>query len=82
MTREMILSKTTEIFQDLLDDETIVLTEDVSAADTKYWDSLFHITLIASVEDVFGIHLSTDDILNAKSVQSLLDAIAREVEKK
>lgn len=82
MNRDLLLKKTTELFQELLDDESIVLTEEITAENAGYWDSLFHITLIASVEDVFQINLSTDDILNSKSVHSLLDIIAREMEKK
>lgn len=75
MTRQEILTKVEEIFKDLLDDEDFKLTEEMSADDIQEWDSLFHITLIASIEDEFKISISTAEVAKAKNIGVMLDMI-------
>lgn len=82
MTREEVLAKLEEIFADLLDVPTFKLTEDASTDTIDEWDSLLHITLMASAEAEFGIHFSTKEITKAKNVQALTDIILLELDKK
>lgn len=77
MTRQEILTKVEEIFKDLLDDEAFKLTEEMSADDIQEWDSLFHITLIASIEDEFKISISTAEVAKAKNIGVMLDMIEK-----
>ncbi len=58
MTREEVFEKLTEVFQDVFDDDTIVLSDETTADDIEDWDSLMHITLISEVEDAFEVHFS------------------------
>ena len=51
MDRASIFEKLTEVFQDVFDDDSIALTDDTTAADIEDWDSLTHITLLATVEE-------------------------------
>lgn len=81
MTRAEVLAKLEEIFVDLLDNEEFELTEDVSMDTLEDWDSLLHITLIASVEDEFKIRISSDDIPRVKKVDILIDVIMQEMKK-
>lgn len=82
MKREKVFTKLEEIFIDLLDDETFSLTEDASMDTVEGWDSLMHITLIASVEDEFKIHIGNDDIPRIGKVKVLLDVIMQELDKR
>lgn len=50
-----IYDKLNEIFRDFFDDEDIVVDENTKASDIEGWDSLEHITLMATIEDEFGI---------------------------
>lgn len=75
MNRSEIFTKVEDIFKDLLDDEGFSLSEDDSAKTVADWDSLFHITLITTVEDEFKIKLATSAIANAKNVGDLIDLI-------
>jgi len=79
MTRDEVYKKLNEIFRDLFDDGTIVLTDKTTADDIKGWDSLRHITLISAVEDEFGIELEMKDIVGLKNVGELVDVIIREM---
>ena len=64
-----------EIFQNILDNEEIILSEDTTADDEEEWDSLTHIQLIVAVEKKFKIKFNSKEILSWKNVGEMLDAI-------
>ena len=76
MTRQDISNKLSEVFSDVFDDE-IVVTDEMTAADIPEWDSLMHITLIAEVEDAFGIKFSMKDVLGMQNVGEMADLIEK-----
>lgn len=82
MTRTEVIEKLQEIFVDLLDDPSFTLTEDTSPDTVEEWDSLLHITLMASIEAEFGIHFATEKIAETKSGKALVDAVMEELGKK
>lgn len=71
----MITEKLQEIFQDLFDDETIILTLDTSAEDIEDWDSLMHIQLIVEIEKQFQIKFTTGEVTKLKNVGELITLI-------
>ena len=79
MTRDEILEKATDIFRDVFDDDTIVITPETTAADIEDWDSLTHITLIAEIEDEFDYKFSMKDILGMKNVGEMLDLLEKNI---
>jgi len=79
MTPEEIKNKMTEIFKDVLDDETIVLHRETTADDIEEWDSLNHITIIVAVEKEFGIKFDLGDIRQLKNVGEFIDLIQRKI---
>jgi len=79
MDRDKILEALQEIFRDMLDDDDFILDPNLKREDLPDWDSLFHITLTASAADEFGVKLSSNDIVNIKSIDSLIDAIEQSI---
>ncbi len=75
MNREEILAKVTEIFQDVFDDESIVIGDETTAEDIEDWDSLTHITLISEIEDAFDYKFSMKDVLGMKNVGEMLSIL-------
>ena len=61
MSREEILSKVNDVFHDVFDDDSIVVTESTTADDVEDWDSLMHITLISEIESAFGMKFQMKD---------------------
>ena len=76
MNKEEIFTKLNSIFRDIFDDDTIVLSEGTTATDIEDWDSLTHISLIAAIEDEFGIRFDMKDVLKMKNVGEMADRIA------
>lgn len=63
--------KLLEIFRDVLDDESIVLTDQTSAEDIEDWDSLLHVTLMFNIEQEFGIQFSGEEFARLEDVGEL-----------
>lgn len=79
MSREEILEKVNEIFWDVFDDESIVVTEETTAEDIDDWDSLTHITLITEIENEFDFKFGMKDVLGMKNVGEMLDIIEKAI---
>lgn len=76
-----INEKLTDIFKEVFDDETIILSDDLTADDVDAWDSLSYVNLIIAVEIAFDIEFKQSEILNFANVgelkQSIISKLAR-----
>ena len=70
-----IYEKLSEIFSDVFDDE-ITVNADTTSNDIEDWDSLSHITLIAAVEEAFGMHFSMKEVVGMNNVGELAQILA------
>lgn len=77
MTREEIFAQLTEIFQDVFDDDEIVLTEETTADDIEDWDSLEQINLLVAIEKQFKIKFQLADVSNLENVGAMADLVAK-----
>ena len=75
MTRERILEQLNSIFQEVFDDETIIVDETTSSADIADWDSLEHINLIVAVEKQFEIKFDINEINKMKNVGDMINVV-------
>lgn len=75
MQVEDIYAQLTTIFHDLFDDDALVLTPGLAAADVPDWDSFNHINLIVAVESRFKIKFQTAELESMQTVGSLVDLI-------
>jgi acyl carrier protein len=75
MERTEIFEKLNEIFIDLLDLDSIELTDATCADDIEEWDSLSHIQLIVAIEKAFGIKFTSQEIMKWKNVGEMVDTI-------
>lgn len=70
-----------EIFRQVFDDETIVVTRETTANDIEEWDSLTHINLAVAVEMRFKIKFALGELQSLKNVGDMLDLINKKVGK-
>ena len=74
-----VLSKLQDIFRDIFDDESLVLTRETTAADIEEWDSLAQVNIIVACEAEFGIKFDLNDIVQLKSVGDIVDMVERKL---
>lgn len=67
--------KLQEIFRDIFDDEELVITEEMAAADIEDWDSLAQINLIIAIEKEFGVKFNLEEISKLKNIGEILEII-------
>ena len=79
MQLEEIYAQLTSIFRDLFDDETLVLTPSLTAADIPEWDSFNHINLIVAIESRFKIKFQTAELEQLHTVGHLANLIAQKL---
>lgn len=79
MSREEILKRLNEVFQDVFDNESFVVEEFTSADDIEEWDSLEHINLIVAIESEFSIKFAMDEVSKMKNVSKMIDIIQGKV---
>jgi acyl carrier protein len=75
MDQSEIYRKLNEIFEDVFDDDSIVVSPELSAKDVDGWDSLTHIRLILTVEKAFKVKFSTPEIGKLEKVGDLVALI-------
>jgi acyl carrier protein len=74
-----VYARLTDIFHDVLDDDEIVLTPQLTASDVDGWDSLAHVRLILTVEKAFHISFTASQVGRLKNVGELADLIQSKV---
>ena len=81
MTKEQAMERLTEIFREVFDDDSIVLTSETTAADIEDWDSLEHINLIAAVEKAFKMRFTVKEVSGMKHVGEMAEIVAARAKK-
>lgn len=70
-----VYDKLTAVLRDMFDDDDIVATPALKAADVDGWDSLAHVRLILAIEKEFGVKFRAAEINAFKNVGDLADTI-------
>ena len=81
MDRQEVFKRINEIFQDIFDDDELVVTDETCADDIEDWDSLRHITLVSAVERAFGIKFSMKEVLEMKNIGEMADILVERATK-
>lgn len=64
-------------FAQTLQIEPVRVTDDLSYNAIAEWDSVGHMSLIAALEEAFGVMLDTDDIIDLSSVAQAKTILAK-----
>ena len=70
-----IYERINTVFRDFFDDDSIEVGAQTTADDIDDWDSLNHITLMAAVEDEFGIRFTMGEVSGMKNVGEMAKII-------
>jgi len=70
-----IIKELTPIFEDLFDEEDLVLTEKTTADDIEDWDSLTHVHLIVLIENHYSVKFTASEIGAFNEVGDIVKAV-------
>jgi acyl carrier protein len=79
MDKNELKTKLTAIFRQIFSDDTLEISETMTAGDVPEWDSLAHISLIVAVEKGFGITFTTREVRSMKNVGDFMALIQKKV---
>ncbi|MDD2542753.1 MAG: acyl carrier protein [Desulfuromonadaceae bacterium] len=78
-SRPEIMERLNVVFQEVFDDDSISIFDEMTAQDIEDWDSVSHISLMISVEKEFDIEFEADEIGKLQRVGDLLDLITQRI---
>jgi acyl carrier protein len=64
-------AKLQSIFREVFDNDTLVLTGDLSPKTFPDWDSFHQVKLVIAIEEEFGTKLSTEEAVSLTSVAQM-----------
>ncbi len=70
-----ILKRLGDVFQEVFDDDDLVISPQTTARDVDAWDSLMHVDLLLTVEKEFGVRFSSFEVAALKDVRELITLI-------
>ncbi len=79
MTTKMIFDRVQSIFQDIFDDDSIMISLDTSADDIEDWDSLNHINLVSTIEQEFKVRFTLVELISLNDVGEMIDLISEKL---
>ena len=74
-----IMNKLQPIFQDIVEDDDLLITAESSADSVEGWDSLAHIVLIFAIEQEFKIKFALGELEAMKDVGDMVELMQKKL---
>jgi acyl carrier protein len=74
-----LLTEIQEIFRDIWDDNSLVITRDSNASNVEGWDSLAHVNLITAIEGRYKVKFALGERQELKNVGDLVDLLQKKL---
>lgn len=69
-------SRVQAVFREIFDNNSLEISDDMSAKDIHDWDSLAQVKLIIGLEEEFAIKFTTNEVVGMKCIGDLKAALA------
>jgi len=80
MTQKDVIEQLIPLFQEVFDDDELIINENTTAQDVKGWDSAPHIHLILAIEQQLNRELLPSEIAKRQQVGDLTDLISTKLQ--
>ena len=80
MERNAIVTKLTEVFRKVFNNQTIVLSNELTANDVENWDSLTHMLLITEIENTFQVKFKLKELNKMRNVGEMIEMLIQKVQ--
>jgi len=75
MNKIEITAKLTLLFRKIFSNDSLILSNELTANDVENWDSLTHMLLITEIESSFSIKFKLKDLNKMRNVGDMIDII-------
>jgi acyl carrier protein len=75
MERTAVVVKLTTIFRKVFSNDSLALTNELTANNIDHWDSLTHMLLITEIENTFSIQFRLKELNKMKNVGEMIELI-------
>jgi len=75
MEKTEVTEKLALILRKVLNNDSLVLRDDMTASDVDNWDSLSHMIIINDIETVFSIKFKLKDLNKMRNVGNMIEII-------
>ncbi len=75
MNRIEVLDRLTSIFRKQFSNDSLIITDDMTAGDVDQWDSLSHMILINEIENSLLIKFKLKELNKMNNVGAMIDII-------
>jgi acyl carrier protein len=79
---DQILAKVQEAFKATFDIDPQLVSMQTTASDISAWDSVGHLSLSSNLEEVFGISLDVDELMEMESVRDIVRIVTPKLSQK
>ena len=79
MNKELIFKRVQDIFRDIFDEDTLIISDNTSPEDIEDWDSLNHILLLSAIQEEFNIEIGLEEMQLVNDVSTLLNIIKNKI---
>lgn len=69
----------TEVFREVLVDDSLVLRDEMTSQDISAWDSVTHINLMFAIEQAFGIRFRGNELADLANIGALKKVLMERV---
>ncbi len=76
---DYILNKVREAFAASFEIIPNMVTLETSASDIPGWDSVGHLSLASNLEQIFGINLDVDELIEMENVREIVRIVAAKI---
>ena len=77
-----LLPEIQDIFRDIFDEESLVITRESNASNVADWDSLAHVNLVTAIEKKYKIKFALAELQELKNVGDMNDLIEKKLAEK
>lgn len=73
--RQDLMERVQRVVQDMVLNDSLVITEDTKLTDIPEWDSMLHVTLVMALEREFGVRLNAKEASESIAIRPILDLL-------
>lgn len=75
MDREHVRTKIRDLLRDIVDLDTLEITDETDASQVEWWDSLVHLKLLVAIEEEWDLSFDIAELGAPENVGQLVDMI-------